>query len=381
MKAIINAKIILRDRVLENGVLLIENGKISAFGDENEIEIPKSTEIFDANGLYVGPGFVDIHCHGGGGFMFDKNPKEAASHFLKFGTTTVLPTFYSDLDRDGYIAATKRVDRLIENNEAKNIGGIYMEGPYTNAKYGACPEKNKWRGEIKESDYAPFIEALGELVKVWVIAPEREGIEAFLRKALEVNPKVTVSIGHSEATPSEIAALKKYNLSLLTHCMDATGRIPCPPGTRSCGPDEACFLDDDMFAEVICDSKGIHVNPDMLKLILKVKGKERIVLISDSFVSFEETPPEFKEITDLMFDQNGGLCGSRLTLNVAVRNMMKHTGASINDCFLMATRNPAKVIGMNSEIGTIEVGKKANLVIVDSEINVHKTILEGEFVC
>ena len=126
---------------------------------------------------------------------------------------------------------------------------------------------------------------------------------------------------------------------------------------------------------------GIHVNPDMLKLILKVKGKDKVVLISDSFVSSEPTPPEFSHITDLMFDRNGGLCGSRLTLNVAVKNMMKHTASSISDCFLMATRNPARAIGLESEIGTIEVGKKANLVIVDGDINVHKTILEGEFVC
>jgi N-acetylglucosamine-6-phosphate deacetylase len=106
-----------------------------------------------------------------------------------------------------------------------------------------------------------------------------------------------------------------------------------------------------------------------------------VILISDSFVSEEPTPPEFAHIKDLNFGASGELCGSNLTLNIACANMMKHTGASINDVFLMASRNGAIVAGLDKEIGTIEVGKKANLVIVDNEFDVKKVILEGEFVC
>lgn len=381
MIAIVNAKIILESSVLENAVLLIENGTISAIGQERDVAIPDCAEIYDAKGLFVGPGFVDIHCHGGGGYRFDENPKDAANYFLQSGTTTVLPTLYSDIDAEGYIKAINLVIDCIKDGLPKNVGGLYMEGPYTNEKYGACPEKNKWRGEIQSSDYERVVERAGAYAKVWVVAPEREGLEPFLKKINEVNPGVTVSVGHSEATPSQINAYKRYGIRLLTHCMDATGRTSCPAGTRSCGPDEACFLDDDMYAEVICDSQGIHVNPDMLKLILKVKGKDRIVLISDSFVSYEPSPKELAHIKDLNFDANGSLCGSNLTLDIACKNMMMHTGASITDVFLMASRNPARVIGMDREIGSIEVGKKANLVIVNQEIEVDKIMVEGEFVC
>ena len=381
MLAIVNAQIILEQEIVHNGVLLIENGRISNYGTVDAVSIPEAAEIFDAEGLYVGPGFVDIHCHGGNNCRFDTDPVGAADFFLSHGTTTVLPTFYTDISSDEYVDAIQRVLDAIHQDRAKNIGGFYMEGPYTNEKYGACPEKNRWRGEIKPEDFERVVDCAGDYAKVWVIAPERDGIVPFLEKVKAVNPDATISVGHSEATPAQVAKLKKYGIRLLTHCMDATGRAPCPAGTRNCGPDEACFLDDDMYAEVICDSQGIHVNPDMLKLILKIKGKDRVILISDSFVSNEPSPPELAHITDLNFDAEGGLCGSNLTLNVACKNMMKHTDATLNDVFLMAGRNPAKVIGLEKDIGTIEIGKKANLVMVNDEFDVKKVILEGEFVC
>lgn len=381
MIAVTNTQIVLKNQILNDGVLLIEDGKIANFGSRNELRIPDDAQILDANGQYVGPGFVDIHCHGGNGFRFDEQPENAAAYFLKSGTTTVLATLYTNLTFDEYMHSIRHVLDIMENGSAKNIGGFYMEGPYTNEKYGAMPENNRWRGEIKAEMYKPVAELAGTHAKVWVIAPEREGIEPFLKKVRQVNPDVTISVGHSEATPDQISAFREYGLKLLTHCTNATGRLPCPAGTRSCGPDEACFLDDEMFAEVICDSQGIHVHPDMLNLILKIKGKDKVILISDSFVSDQPSPPELAHITDLNFDANGDLCGSCLTLNVACRNMRKHTGISITDAFRMAATNPARAIGMEHQLGSIEIGKKANLVIVNDEFEIKNVILEGEIVC
>ncbi len=382
MLAIIHAQIVLENETLQNGVLLVENGKIVNFGTEQDVAVPENAKVIDAKGLYVGPGFVDIHCHGGNGCRFDTEPVGAANFFLRNGTTTVLPTLYTDINKDEYLEAIDRVMTAMDNGEVCNIGGFYMEGPYTNEKYGASREKNRWRGEIKAEDYEEVVEKAGKLAKVWVMAPEREGVEPFLQKVNEVNPGVTISVGHSEATPAQVAKFKKYGIRLLTHCTDATGRVkPRSGGTRSCGPDEACFLDDDIYAEVICDSLGIHVAPDMLKLILKIKGRDKVVLISDSFVSDEPSPPQFAHAPDLNFDANGGLCGSGLTLNVACKNMMKHVGATMNDVFVMAGRNPATVIGMEKEIGTIAIGKTANLVIVDGEFDIKNVIVEGEVVC
>ena len=143
-----------------------------------------------------------------------------------------------------------------------------MEGPYMNPRYGASPEKNKWQGEITADKYIELVDEVKDLVKVWVIAPEREGIEAFVQHVTAKTPGVVISVGHSEATPDEVFALKKYGISLMTHCMNATGRIKTEPGTRSCGPDEACLMDKDMYAELICDSEAIHVHADMQKFLM-----------------------------------------------------------------------------------------------------------------
>ena len=116
-----------------------------------------------------------------------------------------------------------------------------MEGPYMNPKYGAMSEQNKWKGDICAEDYAEVVDEAGNLAKVWAVAPERVGLEPFLAYAKEKNPATVFSVGHSEANPGQIQKLKKYGISLQTHCMDATGRVSTWGGTRASGPDEYCM--------------------------------------------------------------------------------------------------------------------------------------------
>ena len=299
---------------------------------------------------------------------------------MSHGETTVLATLYYDLSRDAFLESVRRVKAAMKTGTAsKAIGGFYMEGPYMNPKYGASPEKNKWRGPIRKEDYQEILDEAGELAKVWAVAPEREGIEPFVRDAKAAYPDTVFAVGHSEASPAQVYKLKKYGLRLQTHCMDATGRPAGMTGTRSCGPDEACMADKDMYAELVCDSCGIHVHPDMLRMVLENKSVDRLILISDSFVSYGESPEHLRHIEDLVFDANSLLSGSKLTLDIACRNMMQHTSCGICQAFLMASRNPARIIGMDDEIGTIEVGKKANLVFVDDMFHVQKVMLEGNF--
>ena len=375
MLAIINATAVLSERVLEGATVLVDGGRIIKIGKDTEI--PEGAEIIDLGGDILGPGFVDIHVHGGGGAFFYENPQTAAEHFLSHGETTVLPTLYYDLDKEELSRAVHKLCAVIASGECPSIAGLYMEGPYMNPKYGASPEKNKWRGEIKREDYEKIVEAAGERARVWVVAPEREGIEDFVRFVKEINPEAVISMGHSEATIAEVEALKPYGLTLMTHCMNATGRIPTEPGTRACGPDEACLIDRDMYAEMICDSEGIHVGAELQRFLLAIKGEDRIVLISDSFVSLEEVPEHLRHITDLSFDANGGLSGSRLTLDVALKNLVKHTGVSLTSAFKMASTNPARAVGLDSECGEIAVGKRANFVILDNNLNTRGVILDG----
>lgn len=374
-----NANLVLENGILWDGAVLLDGDRIAAFGKASEMEKPVGAEELDAKGLYVGPGFVDIHVHGGGGHIFTKEPEQATLHFLEHGETTILPTLYYDLSKEGFLEAIEKVRKVKDTTSAgKAIGGLYMEGPYMNPKYGAMAEQNKWRGDVREEDYKEVVDAAGILTKVWAVAPEREGLRPFLDYARKVNPDVVFSVGHSEATPEQIRKMKPYNFTLQTHCMDATGRVTTWDGTRACGPDEYCMTDSDMYAEVICDSMGIHVNPAMIQMILHIKGIDKIILITDSFVSDLEAPEGLRHVTDLVFDSNGGLNGSKLTLDVACRNMMTHTNCGIAQVFLMAARNPAKVLGMEKEIGTIEVGKRANLVLVDHMFHVNTVVLEGQ---
>ena len=381
MIAIKNARAVLDDSILEDAVILVENTRIAKVGTLADVTIPSEAQIIDAQGLYVGPGFVDIHVHGGGGNMFYAAPIAAAEHFLAHGETSLLATLYYDLSKEDLVDSIKRVKEAMKQEGAgRAIKGIYMEGPYMNPKYGAKADKNQWRGDILPQMYEKVVDGAGSLAKVWAVAPEREGIEQFLKYAKKVNPEVMISVGHSEANPEQIEKLKRYGIGLLTHCMDATGRVTTWGGTRACGPDEYCMTDSDMYAEVICDSMGIHVNPALIRMILKIKGVDKIVLITDSFVSNEQAPKELQHVTDLQFDHNGGLCGSKLTMDMACRNMMTHTNCGIAQVFLMASRNPARVIGMEDEIGTIAVGKKANLVFVDDAFDVDTVMLEGKLV-
>jgi len=376
--AIKNARVVLDDGILEDAVILVEGGKIAEVGTSADTTIPSGAEIIDAEGLYVGPGFVDIHVHGGGGYMFQTDPVLAAEHFLSHGETSVLATLYYDLSKEELIDSIKRVrSAMKEDGAGRAIKGVYMEGPYMNPKYGAMPEKNKWSGEIKEENYAALVDEAKDVARVWAVAPEREGVERFLAYVKNSNPDVMISVGHSEATPAQIRALKKYGIGLQTHCMNATGRPSVMVGTRSCGPDEECLMDKNMYAEIICDSHGIHVPADLIELIMTVKGTDKIVLISDSFVG-AESPEEMKHITDLSFDENGLLSGSKLTLDVACKNLIKHTGCSISVAFAAASRNPARVVGLDGEVGSIEKGKRADLVFVDDDFTLKKVMLEGQ---
>ncbi len=381
MKVIENARLILEDSILDNGALLIDDGRIAAFGRMGELDIPSDAECLDARGRLIGPGFVDIHCHGGNGAMFDADPLTAAAHFLSHGETTVLATLYHNLSSTEMLAAIARIRQAMAGSAVGSaIGGIYMEGPYMNPLYGASPEKNQWRGPINLDQAAAIIRQAGADVLVWAVAPERDGIEAFVSLAKAGNPAVHFAVGHSEASPAQIEALKKYGLQIQTHCTNATG-APCDvPGTRSCGPDEACFYDPDIYAEVICDSCGIHVHPDMLRLIWRIKGQDRVVLISDSFVSADQAPANLKGIPDLQFDASSNLSGSKLTLDQACRNMMRHTGANICQVFGMASLNPARAVGLDREVGSIGRGKRANLVLTDEQINIHAVLLDGAVV-
>ena len=178
----------------------------------------------------------------------------------------------------------------------------------------------------------------------------------------------------------QIEDLIPYGLCIGTHHTNATGDLPKYPECRGVCVDETVNYNDKIYAEMICDSRGIHVDPYMQRLIRKIKGDDKIILISDHTNHPTIVPPGLEHVTDLNFTYmaSGGIdiSGSKLTLNVACRNWMKHTGASLVDVFNFASYNPAKCYGMTDR-GEIAVGKRADLVFVDHKMNVKKVILKS----
>ena len=374
--AITNANIVLENGILWDGVLLLEGDRIHSFGVAREMKIPADATVIDAKGAYVGPGFVDIHVHEGGKYTTYFEPEQAAEHFLRHGTTSLFATPYYSMTYDEIMRALRTLREAM--GKVKTLKGIYMEGPYTNPDYGANSATNPWRMPIDEKQMRAMVDEAGELVKVWTIAPEREGIFSFLKYAKEVNPTVRFAVGHSEATPMQIRALGKYRPTVLTHAFDATGRLPVYGGTRGYGPDEYCLKEPEVYTELISDSCGIHVHPEMQQLLLHNKGVERVVLITDSTYFDSPNPENLSHIKDLNFDPWGGIAGSKMTMDQACRNIMTHTNCGIAQAFLMASTNPSKVVGLDEELGSIAVGKVADLVFVDDRFNVQEVMVGGE---
>jgi len=252
-----------------------------------------------------------------------------------------------------------------------------MEGPYMNPKFGADRENNPWKAPVNRDDYLEIVEKAGTDAKVWALAPEREGILNFVLDAKKANPNVRFAVGHSEASPAQIEALMPYGLCIGTHHTNATGDLPKYPECRGVCVDETVNYNKDIWAEIISDSRGIHVDPYMQRLVRKIKGDDRIILISDACVFDGPVPPGYEGVTDILFDHAGEIAGSKLTLDVACRNFMKHTGASIVDAFKFASLNPATCLGMTDR-GQIAAGKRADLIFVDHKMNVKKVLLGGK---
>ena len=387
MIAIINAELVMRDHLIPEAVLFIENGKIVDFGEMRTAKIPEGCEIIDAKGAYVGPGLVDIHCHAGAGTWFVEDPIKAAMVHLECGTTSVLATTSIRGTVHTYLAGIEKIRKAMATPEGASIAGIYMEGPYINDKYGSVrvskdPDQPRVFEPVPE-DYEPLLKAGADIIRVWGIAPEREGMENFVKAAKRRNPDVRFTVAHSEATPADIEKFIPYGLCIGTHHTNATGTIEKYPECRAACVDECVNYNDAIYAELISDSLGIHVEPYIQRLVRKIKGDDKIILISDQTLASLTNIPGYEHITDLNFTlrRNGGIdiSGSKLTLNLACRNYMKHTGASIVDAFKVASFNPAKVVGLYDR-GEIARGKRADLILVDIKMNVKKVILGGKLV-
>ncbi len=377
MKAIINATIVMKDHLIPNGTILIDGERIVDFGKAKNVALPENCEIVDAENLYVGPGLIDIHTHAADNKWIFEEPKATSEHLLAHGVTGVLPALYNNLNKENYLKAIDDILAARDNGDFKNLVGFYMEGPYLSPNFGCERDKNVWKDAVVREEYIDIVKRVKNDAKVWCFAPEREGIEQFVRDVKAEIPNIVFAVAHSEAPPQLVEKYIPYGLKIATHHTNATGTIEHYSECRGVCVDEAVNYNKEIYAELISDRMGIHVVPYMQRLVRKIKGDDRIILIADQFVCDGPIPPGFEEATDLHFDNAGEIAGSGLTLDIACANFMVHTGCSVVDAFRFGSYNPSRALNL-TDVGYIEKGNFANLVIVDDKFNVKKTIFKGE---
>lgn len=375
MLKISNAKII--DGDISNGNIYIDNGKIVAVTDAS---LPFDEEI-DAEQNYVSPGFIDMHVHGGGGYdVMDGDAdsvREVAKMHLNHGTTSIYPTTVAS-SRE---LLKKAVANIKAAMDFPTIRGVHLEGPYFSlAQCGAQSADC-----IRDIDFNEVEELLESgVIKRWDFAPERENSEEFAELLKENN--VVSAVGHSDAVYDDVLKVYDKGCKLITHLYSATSTITRVGGYRKLGVTECAYLLDDMKAEIIAD--GSHLPPELLKLIIKLKGTDKISLITDAMRGAGMPDGEYilgnKDTGIKCVKENGvaklpdrtAFAGSVATADMLVRTMYKKAGVSLPDAVKMLTRNPAEIMGLNSK-GRIKPDFDADLVIFDDDINVKTVIADG----
>lgn len=377
--ALIGGKIVTPFRVVKNGTLVIEDGIISELGRISDVLIPEGCRLIDVSGKTVAPGFVDLLVHGGGGVGFaDEEPdsiERASNYFLRHGSTTLLASLFAKPEEE-LLADLTRVADYIDGHPDSNVYGIHMEGPFLNpALKGAMNEEYLWKPTVE--GWELLWEASRGKIKIMTIAPELPGSIDVMRAAARKG--VVLSIGHSMATYDEIELAIDNGAAHVTHIFNAMK----PFHHRNPGVILGSLLRNELKIELIADT--LHVHPAVMELLLKLKGANGIILITDSIRAggMHEGEYEFADQKVFMKEQkaylaDGTLAGSTLTLNKAVKNMIQTANAKETDAFRMASLNGAKVLNIENKKGILAAGKEADIIVLNDDYEVEMTILKGK---
>lgn len=385
MKAIIHAKAVTPGGIIDDATLLISDGLIRAVG--KDLQIPEGAQVLDAKGMWVGPGFVDAHLHGDGtDARWEDNPEAVAAHHLKHGSTTMVAYLPYTLPKQELLDATKNVQQLLDDGKMPNVYAIGYEGPFINPQQGANSESCGRTGTDPD-EYIPLYEACHGKIAQWMYAPEMDPTGQFGDFLREKG--ITAAIGHTQATPAQIREAVDRGATMVTHLYDAMG---CYLGNESVNitgiiqetAADGCLACPELTYEIIADSLGIHVRPTNIKLVYQLIGPRRICIITDctecNYDPADYPKDHFRSTPDLNFNEAHELSGSRLTMDQAFRNFGRHSGAPVQDLFQMAATTPARMIGIGHLTGSLSVGKWANIVILDQDLQLQTVILRGEVV-
>ena len=372
-----DANIFTQDNRFVKGSVVVENGRFVSIAEQPE----HAGEVIEAKGLYMIPGLVDIHFHGCMGADMCDGTKEALDVITQYeasvGVTSVCPATMT-IPKDELSAVMKNAGAYAYHGGA-HLVGINMEGPFISpAKKGAQAAEN-----IMHCDYEYFNQlqdAAGGLIKLVDIAPEEAGAMEFIDK---VKGTVVVSLAHTASDYDTAMEAIAHGASHATHLYNA---MP-PLNHRNPGVIGAVRDSDNCHVELICD--GVHIHPSVIRATFAMFGAQRMILISDSMRATGLDDGEYtlggQPVTvkgNLATLHDGTIAGSATNLMDCMRFAVKHAGLLLETAVMCATANPAKEIGIFDEVGSIAVGKKADFVLLDQDLNLAGVYIDGkEFVC
>lgn len=392
MTAITNGKFILDGEIKTGFTLLISGSRIvSVSPTENAAESNTAADVeIDAGGLYVSPGFIDIHTHGGNGHDFlDGTPEAytgAAAFHARHGTTALCPTLTSGDFNELKKAITAYVVAKTAVHDDSSFIGLHLEGPYfALSQKGAQDERYITPPDPRQ--YEEVLSLTHDIVR-WSAAPELPGAYEFADRLKTA--RILVSAAHTDADAPEIIRAFEHGFTHMTHLYSCMTGVHRKNGYRIAGAVEAAYLTDEMTVEIIAD--GAHLPPELLKLVYKIKGPDKIALVTDSMRG--AGMPDGTEC--LLGSINGGqnviiedgvaklsdrqaFAGSVATTDRLVRNMIKLAGVTLTDAVKMASATPANIIGCHSK-GKLAPGCDADIIIFDDNVDIKRTIVGGRTV-
>jgi N-acetylglucosamine-6-phosphate deacetylase len=385
---IVNGRIITPKGIINGGSILLQEGKIADIS-EQDIYVEDAT-IWNANGKYISPGFIDIHVHGGGGHDFMDNSLtaflEIAKTHAKYGTTALCPTTLS-CEKDDLID-TLRLYRLAEkhNSMGADFIGMHIEGPYFSMNQRGAQDPRYIRDPNRE-EYMEIL-AQTDVIKRWSAAPELKGALQF---ADDLKAKgILVALAHTDAVYEEVIAAFERGFIHATHFYSCMSGVSRKNAFRYAGVVESAYLIDDMTVEIIAD--GVHLPPPLLKLVYKIKGTRKTALITDAMRAAGMPPgpsilgglkgglPVIVEDHVAKLPDRSAFAGSVATTDLLVRNMIMLADVPLLEAVKMISITPACIMGVASNKGSLEVGKDADVVLFDDDIRIDTTIVKGNIV-
>jgi N-acetylglucosamine-6-phosphate deacetylase len=382
MWCIHNARLILSDRIVDRGWLLIADQLIQAIGQDVPPDVP---DRLDADGSYVAPGFVDLHVHGGGGSDFLDATTDAfltaADFHLSGGTTAICPTAATTTydHFDSFLGAWASAK---ESCQARLLPA-HLEGPHlARAKAGAQNPKLMGSPGAKERDW--ILPRAGSISQM-TIAPELPGALEMIETATRAG--VAMSAGHTEASDADMRAAVEAGLTKVTHLFNAMSSASKRGLFRQAGTVEFALADPNIFCELVAD--GFHVSPTLLKLAYRAKGPDRIALVSDSLAGAGLPEGTRFQLGDMackvgpgyaLLADESALSGSLSRMIDLVRTMTQLGEVPLFDAVRMASLTPATILEIDDRCGSIQSGKTADLVLFDDQYTAQRVWVAGKLV-